>query len=127
MAGLIYKMYSRETLKIMRDENPEGGRFQHAKRGSKGDVIGREERDIDICKEGNQGMKLKDIAQKHNLSERYTRHILKDNGIILRKTDKRSMIKEIRIHLQIGTSKSQIAKELGISRQWLYKLIEEIG
>ncbi|OPL13686.1 MAG: hypothetical protein AVO39_10125 [delta proteobacterium MLS_D] len=127
MAGLIYKRYSKDTIKRMFDENPEGGRFQVSKRGSKGDVYGREDRDIEICRDGNQGMKLADIAQKHNLSGRYVRHILKNNNITLRKTDKRSMLKEIRIHLQIGTPKSQIAKEMGISRQWLYKLIEEIG
>jgi len=115
-----------EILEII-IEKAGGGRFRIPQWESKHNPRYREKRNKRICQRRLQGATLKELIIEFNLKKRRICKILKENGIQVREERKKSLKEEIKLYLKLGYGKSEIAKRVGKSRQWVYEFIRKEG
>lgn len=126
MDSRLFKLdLPRETIRVVAKAMA-GMRISAPPEGSIWNPFDREDKYKEICSTRIEGTTIESIAKRFNLSERHVKRILKSNGIAIKKEPK-TQVEEVKALLDLGMPKRAIAKKLGISHTWLYKLIKEEG
>ena len=87
----------------------------------------KRKRDRNICSECEKGVLIKEISIQNELSEIRIKQILKENGIKTREGKIISLKEKIKLMLKVRYSIKAIAKELGVTRQWVHNIIKKEG
>lgn len=125
MESSFFRLNLPDDIKKMVAELAAGMRLRFPGPESKHNPIYRQKRNQRICQRANEGATLKSLKAEFNLSERRLQEILQENGIKLRVTDKKSMLRELDLMKKLNLPKTEMAKRLNISRQYLYTLLKE--
>ena len=125
MDGILFNLgLPDETLELI-IEKAGGRRLRIAKEGSKHNRLFREKRNKRICQKRLTGVTLEELTIEFKLKKRRICEILKENNIQIVEEKKKSLKEEIRLLLNMGYKKTEIARRVGKTRQWVYELIRK--